>query len=223
MNFQQPIFITGIGTGVGKTLVSAIVAEALGAYYWKPVQAGFEEGTDAEWVAARIGGKGPGEGRVIPEAYRLRLPASPHIAAREEGVVISLDGLAAQLPAVRPLVVEGAGGLYVPLNDTAFMADLILRLDATVILVSRNYLGSINHSLLTAEACRIRGIRVAGWVFNDQYGHYEEEIVRWSVLPALGSVPFREAPDAEFVREQAQRMRARLLEGLAAVGSGWPA
>ena len=215
---MRPIFITGIGTGVGKTLVSAIVAEALGAYYWKPVQAGFEEGTDAEWVAARIGGS-----RVIPEAYRLRLPASPHIAARAEGVVIGLDGLAAQLPQVRPLVVEGAGGLFVPLNDTAFVADLILRLDATVVLVSRNYLGSINHSLLTAEACRARGISVAGWVFNDQYGHYEEEIVGWSGFPALASIPFREAPDAEFVREQAQRMRGRLLEALAAAGSGWQA
>jgi dethiobiotin synthetase len=110
------------------------------------------------------------------------------------------------------LVVEGAGGLFVPLNDMEFMSDLALRLDATVILVSRNYLGSINHSLLTAEACRVRGLRVAGWVFNDQYGHYEDEIVKWSGLPSLGSVPFAEAPDAVFVREQARRLRPRLVE-----------
>ena len=207
---MQPIFITGIGTGVGKTLVSAIVAEALGAYYWKPVQAGFDEGTDAQWVGARIG-----SGRVLPELYTLRMPASPHIAAREEGVVISLDRIARELPSVRPLVVEGAGGLFVPLNDREFMVDLALRLDATVILVSRNYLGSINHSLLTAEACKVRGVRVAGWVFNDHYGHYENEIADWSGLPVLGSVPFREGPDAEFVRAQASLMRRELLQALA--------
>jgi dethiobiotin synthetase len=85
-----------------------------------------------------------------------------------------------------------------------------------VILVSRNYLGSINHSLLTAEACKVRGVRVAGWIFNDHYLDYASEIARWSGWPALGSVPFREAPDAEFVREQAALLRPRLLEGLAA-------
>ena len=207
---MRPIFITGIGTGVGKTLVSAIVAEALGAYYWKPVQAGFDEGTDAEWVGARIGA-----GRVLPELYTLRMPASPHIAAREEGIVISLDRIVEALPSPRPLVVEGAGGLFVPLNDREFMVDLALRLDATVILVSRNYLGSINHSLLTAEACKVRGVRVAGWVFNDHYGHYENEIADWSGLPVLGSVPFRDEPDAEFVRAQALLLRQGLQERLA--------
>jgi dethiobiotin synthetase len=207
---MKPIFITGIGTGVGKTMIAAMVTEALGAYYWKPVQAGFEEGTDAEWVGARISG-----GRILPEAYKLKLPASPHIAAREEGVVISLETLAKMLPAQRPLVVEGAGGLFVPLNDTDFMADLALRLDATVILVSRNYLGSINHSLLTAGACRVRGLRVAGWIFNDHYLDYEGEIVKWSGLPSLGSVPFTEKPDAAFIREQARHLRPRLLEVLA--------
>lgn len=221
---MQPIFITGIGTGVGKTMIAAIVTEALDAWYWKPVQAGFDEGTDAEWVGARIsvtghapdgrsGGTASGS-RILPEGYKLKLPASPHIAAREEGVVITLDSLVEKLPAQRPLVVEGAGGLFVPLNDTDFMADLALRLDATVILVSRNYLGSINHSLLTAEACRVRGLRVAGWIFNDQYMDYEGEIVKWSGLPSLGSVPFREGPDAGFVREQALKMRPRLLEAL---------
>ena len=207
---MNPIFITGIGTGVGKTLIAAIVTEALEAWYWKPVQAGFDEGTDAEWVGSRISG----EGRILPEAYKLRLPASPHIAAREEGLVITLDALAAKLPVRRPLVVEGAGGLFVPLNDTEFMADLALRLDATVILVSRNYLGSINHSLLTAEACRVRGLRVAGWIFNDHYMDYEGEIAKWSGLPSLASVPFRAGPDAAFVREQALKMRPRLLEVL---------
>ena len=206
---MQPIFITGIGTGVGKTLVAAIVTEALGAYYWKPVQAGFADGTDSEWVAERISPLGPGHAgdnagtRVIPEVYKLKLPASPHISAREEGLVISLDKIAEVLPAGRPLVIEGAGGLLVPLNDREFVLDLVKRLDATVILVSRNYLGSINHSLLTAEVCRNHGLRVAGWIFNDQYLHYEQEIVSWSGISPIGSVPHGDLPDAEFVRRQA--------------------
>ena len=206
---MSPIFITGIGTGVGKTLVAAIVTEALGAWYWKPVQAGFDEGTDTEWVGARLGGAGMA--RVLPEAYKLMLPASPHIAAREEGLVIRVESLVAQLPAKRPLIVEGAGGLLVPLNNEQYMADLALALDATVILVSRNYLGSINHSLLTAEVCRLRGLRVAGWIFNDQYGGYEDEIVRWSGYPRLGSIPFQESPDRDFVEQQAGILQPNLM------------
>lgn len=203
---MKPLFITGIGTGVGKTLVSAIVTEAVGGWYWKPVQAGFDDGTDAQWVGGRVSRPG----RVLPEAYRLRKPASPHIAAREEGIIIGVKELTARLPVQRPLVVEGAGGLLVPLNNHEFMTDLALALDATVILVSRNYLGSINHSLLTAEVCRVRGLRVAGWIFNDQFGNYEEEIVRWSGYPRLGSVPFHESPDGVFVRQQAEVMRVNL-------------
>lgn len=203
---MQPIFITGIGTGVGKTLVSAIVTEAIDGWYWKPVQAGFDEGTDGEWVAGRL----RRSGRILPEAYKLQMPASPHIAARKEGVVLTVEAIAARLPVERPLVVEGAGGLLAPLNDTEFMADLALALDATVILVSRNYLGSINHSLLTAEVCRMRGLRVAGWIFDDQYMDYEEEIVRWSGYARLGSVPFRKGPDLEFVQAQAELIRPNL-------------
>jgi dethiobiotin synthetase len=206
---MQPIFITGIGTGIGKTLVSAVVTEALGGHYWKPVQAGYDEGTDAGWVGERIGQK-----RVFPELYRLQLPASPHIAAREEGVEINPDRIAAALPEVRPLIVEGAGGLLVPLNDRQFVIDLIKRLDATVILVSRNYLGSINHSLLTAEVCRMHGLRVAGWIFNDQYLHYEQEIVQWSGIPHIGSIPFGRVPGVEFVAEQAGKIGPALRRAL---------
>ena len=214
---MQPIFITGIGTGVGKTLISAIVTEALGAHYWKPVQAGFADGTDSEWVGERISAPS----LVAPELYKLKLPASPHIAAREEGAVISLDKIAtvlseisAALPAGRPLVIEGAGGLLVPLNEREFVLDLVKKLDATVILVSRNYLGSINHSRLTAEVCRSHGLRVAGWIFNDQYLHYEQEIVSWSGVPRIGSVPFGNSPDAEFVKAQAGLIGPALREVL---------
>src|SRR5258708_26290304 len=160
---MKPIFITGIGTDVGKTVVAAIVTEALQAAYWKPVQAGFKEGTDSEWVAERITHP---HGRILAETYRLSLPASPHIAARQEGVQVSLDEISrhyqeisrelqttnfGQTPSPPFLVIEGAGGLLAPRTEHAFVLDLIKKLDATVILVSRNYLGSINHSLLTAS------------------------------------------------------------------------
>jgi hypothetical protein len=94
----------------------------------------------------------------------------------------------------QPLVIEGAGGLFVPLNDRQFIIDLIQKLDATVLLVSRNYLGSINHSLLTAAACRRQDLRVAGWIFNDQYMRYEQEIAQWTGIPAIASIPFRADP-----------------------------
>jgi dethiobiotin synthetase len=218
---MRPIFITGIGTGVGKTLVAAIVSEALGGDYWKPVQAGYAKGTDSEWVGRTI------SGRVFPEMYRLALAASPHIAAREEGVRIDLDRILEEMPVTasleegsRPLVIEGAGGLLVPLNQKAFVVDLVKKLDATVILVSRNYLGSINHSLLTAAVCKAQGLRVAGWIFNDQYLDYEGEIVDWSGIPAIASIPNAAAEagmdvgagaaDAGFVRAQGRRIRPML-------------
>jgi dethiobiotin synthetase len=202
---MKPIFITGIGTDVGKTVVSAIVTEALDAVYWKPVQAGFDQGTDTEWVAGRLS-----HPRVLSETYKLAFPASPHIAAQGEGITISLDRIAEAMPADRPLVVEGAGGLLVPLNEKEFVLDLVKRLDARVILVSRNYLGSINHSLLTAAVCRAHGLDVAGWIFNDQYLDYEREIAAWSALPIIASIPFSQDPDEAFVAAQAERIRARL-------------
>jgi dethiobiotin synthetase len=240
---MTPIFITGIGTDVGKTVVAAIVTEALQAAYWKPVQAGFKEGTDSEWVAERIAHP---HGRILAETYRLSLPASPHIAARQEGVQIDLDRItrhyrqissAAALsenssapanhaspiapngpetPSPTPdfLIIEGAGGLMVPLNEQEFVLDLVKKLDATVILVSRNYLGSINHSLLTASVCKAHGLKVAGWIFNDQYLHYEEEIVKWSGLPSLASIPHYENPDTEFIRRQAGLVRPALTVAL---------
>jgi dethiobiotin synthetase len=208
---MKPIFITGIGTDVGKTVVAAIAAEALGAAYWKPVQAGFDQGTDSEWVAERLS-----RPVILPERYKLSLAASPHIAAKAEGIVISLDEIAAALPAERPLVIEGAGGLMVPLNEKEFVIDLIHRLDARVLLVSRNYLGSINHSLLTAALCRAHGLDVAGWIFNDQYLHYEQEIAAWSGLPVMGSIPRSKLPDAGFIQEQARRLRSDLAAGLLA-------
>lgn len=213
---RQPIFITGIGTGIGKTVISAIVTEALEADYWKPVQAGFEEGTDAFSVKDLLSND---KSLIYPEVYKLKLPASPHIAAKDEGKRIDLDNIQSvyfQLPITNNqfTIIEGAGGLLVPLNDNEFIIDLIKKLRAKVILVSRNYLGSINHSLLTAQVCKAHDIDVIGWVFNDQYMHYEEEIVAWSGYPKIGSVPFTDMIDKFFVKQQAERIRASLLKCL---------
>ena len=197
------IFITGIGTGVGKTIVSAIVTEALKADYWKPIQAGFEDGTDSIEIKSFI----TNESSIIhPEVYKFKMPASPHIAARMEGIKIDLDNIVAQIPIINPisnLIVEGAGGIMVPLNEHDFVIDLIEKLQAKVILVSRNYLGSINHSLLTASICKQRNIDVIGWIFNDQYLDYEEEIVKWSGYPKIASIPYVSTINKEFILEQA--------------------
>jgi dethiobiotin synthetase len=193
------IFVTGTGTGIGKTVVSAVITEALKANYWKPVQAGFEEGTDSEWVKSVVSGLCT----VHPEKYKLKLPASPHIAAEEENIEISIDEIKSVMPRVENLIIEGAGGIMVPLNNNEFIIDLIEALEARVILVSRNTLGSINHSLLTAMACKQKGIRVIGWIFNDNYLDYEKEITEWTGYHHLGSLPFVENPDKKFIAEQA--------------------
>lgn len=212
---HPPIFITGIGTGIGKTLVAAAVAEALDAAYWKPIQAGVEEGTDSQLLASFLSNPGA---RVYPELYKLRLAASPHIAAREEGLVVNLAAIKSRLEEIRSpesnprqhLVIEGAGGLMVPLNEHQFVADLVKELQARVILVSRNYLGSINHSLLTAQVCHYYKLDVLGWIFNDQYLAYEDEIVQWSGFPKIGALPFCPQPGKAFVQEQAALLQSSL-------------
>jgi len=225
-----PIIITGIGTGVGKTLVSAIIAEALQADYWKPVQAGYENGTDSEWIKKVISNT---KSKIHPETYKLKLAASPHIAAREEGVRIDLNLIERDFERIRNkkleirnqkvkddhrsssndfLIIEGAGGLMVPLNEKEFAADLFKKLNAQIILASRNYLGSINHSLLTAQVCKHNNLPVAGLIFNDQYLDYENEIVQWSGFPKIASIPFCKNQDKEFVLQQAESIQPALLK-----------
>jgi dethiobiotin synthetase len=207
---MAPIFVTGIGTGIGKTFVSAILAKALDADYWKPVQAGYEGGTDSEWMANWLQETGS---VVHPEVYRLAKPASPHIAAREEGVTIDISKICEQIPKNdRTLLIEGAGGILVPLNESQFVADLIKEMGAKVILVSRNYLGSINHSLLTARVCRDMQIPVIGWVFNDQYLDYEEEIVKWSNYPRIASIPWTDTINGTFINSQAAAIKKQLKD-----------
>lgn len=209
----QPIFITGIGTGVGKTIISAMVAAALEADYWKPIQAGYKDGNDSELVKSLLG-----DGNyVFEESYKLSLPASPHIAAREENIKIDLDKVHDDFIQVQQkstadyLIIEGAGGLLVPLNEREFVMDLIQKLDAHVIIVSRNYLGSINHSLLTAQACKQGNLKVLGWIFNDQYLNYQQDIVDWSGYPNLYSVPALHQITAAEILHHARLMKLNLI------------
>lgn len=212
---MTPIFITGIGTDIGKTIVSAIITEALQADYWKPVQAGFNDGTDALRIKDLLSNS---FSKIHPETYKLKMPASPHIAAREEGEVIRIEKIKSafsRLQSENPyLIIEGAGGLMVPINEKEFIVDIIKELNAKVILVSRNYLGSINHSLLTAAACRQYNIEVLGWVFNDLYLDYEEDIVRWTGIPSLGSIPLLHNTDRNAIYLQSQKIRTKLLASI---------
>lgn len=202
------IFITGIGTGVGKTLTAACVTEALGADYWKPVQTGLEEGTDTQTVRQLLSNT---VSVCHKEVYCLREPASPHLAARLEQVRIEQEPILRQAeilqPADRWLVIEGAGGLMVPLNEDVFTLDLISSLQAKVIIVAQNYLGSINHALLTAKVLQHSGIPVLGWIFSGEYHTNEDEVVKWSGYPKLGRIPWAERVDKGFVREQATKLK----------------
>lgn len=174
------LIVTGTDTGIGKTVVAAGLAAALGASYWKPIQAGTADGTDSDCARAF----GVPAGQVLPEAYRLALPASPHLAAEAQGVGIDPARLA--LPAARPLIVEGAGGLMVPIRRDPpwLMIDQFARWRAPVLLVARTALGTINHSLLSLAALRERGISCAGIVFVGE-AHDDNE----AVIPAFGNVP----------------------------------
>ena len=164
-------FVTAIHTDSGKTLVSAILTQALGADYWKPIQAGLPADTDA--VKALVSDPNV---TYHPEAYRLQTPASPHAAANIDGVTIKLHEVSAP-KTERPLVIEGAGGILVPLNDHDVVLDLAEHLEAEVILVSNLYLGSINHTLLTAKELQRRKVPVAGIIFNGESNPESERII----------------------------------------------
>ncbi|MCE7795539.1 dethiobiotin synthase [Sphingobium sufflavum] len=181
------LIVTGTDTGIGKTVVAAGLAAALDATYWKPIQAGTDEGTDSLSVA-ELADLPPG--RILPEAYRLKLAASPHLAAEVER--LALDPLRLVLPSPRPLVVEGAGGVLVPVrrDPPLFMADLFAAWRAPVLLVARSGLGTINHSLLSIAALRERGATVAGIVMvGDPHPDNERTVPALSGVPLLGRLP----------------------------------
>ena len=177
--------VTGTDTEIGKTVFSAALTQALGAHYWKPVQAGLDEGGDLSRVA-QLASLEPE--RIIAEAYRLKTPCSPHLAARIDGVTIEPDRL--NLPPQRPLVVEGAGGALVPLGGEVLYADIFAQWDLPVIVVARTALGTINHSLLTLEALRARGVKLHGIAFvGDPVEDSEATICRLGNVRRLGRLP----------------------------------
>jgi len=199
---MRTFFVTGIGTDVGKTICSAILVEALKADYWKPIQAGELENTDSEKVKNLISNK---VSKIHPEHYLLKAAISPHAASKREGIEINLDDF--KIPETEnSLIIEGAGGLMVPINSTGdLMIDLMVDLEPKVILVSQNYLGSINHTLLSIEALRHRGLLIKGIIFNGIVNPESEEIIlKNSGLKCLGRIPQAEKIDRDFILEQAK-------------------
>jgi dethiobiotin synthetase len=186
--------ITGTDTDIGKTVFAAGLTRFIGARYWKPVQAGTADGTDRERVATLAGLP---DDRVLPEAYRLATPCSPHAAARIDGVTIDPARLAP--PAIDgPLIIEGAGGALVPLTDTLVYADMFARWGHPVIVVARTALGTINHSLLTLEALRRRDVPVHGIAFVGASEPESEAIIcRLGAVRRLGRLPWLNPLTAE--------------------------
>jgi dethiobiotin synthetase len=194
---MNSFIVTGTDTDVGKTVFAAGLAAYLDAWYWKPVQAGTDDGTDAQRVARYAG---VAADRILPEAYRLATPCSPHRAAAIDGVAFDLERLA--LPPQRPLVVEGAGGALVPLRDNLLMADLFALWGLPAIIVARTSLGTINHSLLTIEALRARGVGIHGVAFiGDRQEDSEATICRIGGVKRLGRLPWLDPIDAASLRD----------------------
>jgi len=162
-DFPQTFFVTGTDTGIGKTVVSALLTLGLDATYWKPIQSGLHEETDTEFVRRTTGL--PDE-RVLGERFRLTEPLSPHASAEIDGVTIRMDDFTLPDTVTERLVIEGAGGLLVPINETDMIIDLIAHLKLPALLVSRSELGTLNHTFLSLEALRSRDIPVLGVVMN---------------------------------------------------------
>ena len=205
---NQTYFITGIGTEVGKTIAAAILTEALEADYWKPIQAGDLENSDTHKVKRLISN----EKTVFHEnAFALKTPMSPHAAAEIDQVEITAGKI--QPPVTQnTLVIEGAGGLLVPINEKETIADII-KPQHKVILVSRHYLGSINHTLLTVEALRTRKLNIAGIIFSGEENKTSEKVIlEMTGLPVIGRIDQEPYFDQNVIAEYAEKFRIKLLK-----------
>ncbi|MCY3975087.1 MAG: dethiobiotin synthase [Simkaniaceae bacterium] len=194
------IIVAGIGTDVGKTVFSAILTEALEGEYWKPVQTG-AGAFDTDTVSLLLSP----ERTIHPPAYSLKEPASPHSAAESEGILIDPDRI---IPPAsdRPLIIESAGGVCVPLRSDLLTIDLFKKWEARWIVVSKQYLGSINHTLLTVHALKAAGIDLAGIIFNGEANSCSEEaILAVSQVPCLGHVAHEQRIDASTIRRYAKQ------------------
>jgi dethiobiotin synthetase len=207
---NQGFFVTGIGTEVGKTVVAATLVEALEADYWKPIQSGDLDYSDSMKVRSWVSNP---HTHIHPERYRLNTPLSPHASADIDGIEVKVSDF--RLPLTdRSLIVEGAGGLLVPLNLRETIVDLIEHLKLPVILVSRHYLGSINHTLLSIELLRSRGIPLAALLFNGAANPASEEVIEaLSGIKALGRMEEMQEITPEGILAQARALK-KMLEPL---------
>jgi dethiobiotin synthetase len=195
---HESYFITGIGTGIGKTIVSAVLTEKLQADYWKPIQSGDLAQSDSMMIESLLTNRIT---KIHPELYRLTQPLSPHLSAKLDGITIDLAKF--ELPkTTNNLIVEGAGGLMVPLNDQHLIVDLINKLGLQVILVSQSYLGSINHSLLTITTLKRYNIPIKGIIFNGEPNiESEQYILNYGKIPNLGNIPVLKNVSKENIAE----------------------
>lgn len=198
-------FVTAIGTDSGKTIVSAILTEALSADYWKPVQAGFPG--DTEIVRGLISNS---KSSFHPETYLFKTACSPHAAAKIDNQTINLSKISTPVTS-NHLIIEGAGGLMVPLNDSDLMIDLVKKLDLEIILVSNLYLGSINHTLLSYEALQARNLKIKGIVFNGPRNEESESIIlKKTGYELLLSIPQLDQINKPVIRNLADQIRSKV-------------
>ena len=180
------LFITGIGTNVGKTIVSTILTESLQADYWKPIQSGTIESMDSETVRSNISND---KTVIHPEAYLLKEPLSPHFAAKLDGITIEIEKI--NLPiTTNHLIIEGAGGILVPINDRQYVIDIAKKFDCEIILVISNYLGCINHSLLSIEYLKVHNLKLHSLVFNGEFEYeVKNAILQYSPQSKVVDIP----------------------------------
>lgn len=202
---MRKVFVSAIGTDSGKTVCSAILTEAFYADYWKPVQCGYPR--DCESVELLISNS---QTLVHPESQLLLVPESPHAAARKEGRTIDLQEI--QVPNTNNhLIIEGAGGLMVPINDNDLMADMVKQWDIPIVLVSNHYLGSINHTLLSIEVIKRRGLKILGIVFNGKENPESEQVIlRNSEVPLLFRINKEKQINRKVISAYAEIARERL-------------
>lgn len=202
---QKKIFVTGISTDVGKTIASAILVEALQADYWKPVQAGDLHYSDTHKVQGYVSNK---KSVFYPNSYALNTPMSPHESARLDGVKVKLNEI--KKPETKNhLIIEGAGGLLVPLNDSDTILDII-KSDYKVVVVSRHYLGSINHTLMTIQLLQQKGFDVVLLYSGDKHKSTESIIEKMTGIEVIGRIEDEPYFDKNVIKEYAEKFRGKL-------------
>lgn len=208
IEFPEEFFVTGTDTGIGKTVVSAMLMSALNASYWKPIQAGLDEETDTEFVQ-RV--SAVASEKIIPEKFRLETPMSPHAAADIDNVNIELSDFKLPKYSSKHLIVEGAGGLIVPINWKETIIDLIAHLDLPVLLVARSSLGTLNHTLLSLEALKSRGITVFAVILNgEKHPSNKETIEKFGEIPVFEIEPFQEITSESLIKAFKQTFQLKI-------------